>query len=145
MSWDQTQQYRLAMEQAILRSELPAFTFHDPTGKTYVSGQWTSNKTRAYGLRVELSAGFPDECPNTYITSPSPLRGYSATLESYGTSHAMHTWETDHPGWTKVCIYQPSDWSAAHTIAKVLRKAMLWITAYECHLASGKDICAFLL
>lgn len=147
MSWDTIQQWRLAAEKNVLEQEFPGFSFHDPTGSTYVSGQWRSNTGQYYGLRVQLPPGFPDECPSTYITSPSPLYGYRRrrTIASYGTSHSMHTWESDHAGWVKLCTYHSSDWSADHTIVKVIRKGMLWILAYECHLDEGKNISDFLM
>jgi len=146
MTWDSDQQRRLAMEQWVLSSEFPDFTFHDRTGNTFVSGAWESNGNNSYGLRVELPQGFPDECPSTYVTWPSPLYDYARRkkMESYGHSHAMHTWTTDHPGWVKICTYHPSHWSAQQTIAKVITKATLWILAYACHLDDGTDIKHFL-
>jgi hypothetical protein len=147
MSWDRVQQYRLAMEKLVLEQELPGFAFYDPIGRTYVSGNWRSNSGNHYGLHVQLTAGFPDECPSVYITSPSPLYGYARrkTIASYETSHAMHTWKSDRPGWVKVCTYHVSDWSADQTLVKVIRKGMLWILAYECHLDEGRDISDFLM
>jgi hypothetical protein len=146
VGWDAIQQYRLAMERQVLAQESPAFSFYEPTGNTYVSGTWRSNSGKNYGLHVQLTAGFPDECPSTYITSPSPLYDYKhSQVTSHGTSHAMHTWKTDRSGWVKICTYHSSDWSADQTIVKVLRKGMLWILAYECHLDEGKDIANFLM
>jgi hypothetical protein len=144
MTWDFDQQRRLAMEQWVLRSEFPDFVFYEPAGRTFVSGTW--NSYNPYSVRVELPRGFPDECPSTYITFPSPLYGYARRqkMESYGSSHAMHTWKTDHPGWVKICTYHPSHWSADQTIAKVITKATLWILAYECHLDDGTEIARFL-
>jgi len=147
MAWDTIQRYRLSLEKDVLASTFPAFTFHDPTGRTYVSGQWHSNSGKLYGLHVQLTAGFPDECPSTYITMPSPLYGYRnrRTIASYGTSHAMHTWKSDRSGWVKICTYHSADWSADQGIAKVIRKGMLWILAYECHLDDGREIASFLM
>lgn len=146
MTWDTEQRRRLAMEQQVLRAEYPDFTFHDPADQTFVSGAWESNGHNSYSLRVELPRGFPDECPSTYITWPSPLYGYAGRheMESYGSSSAMHTWQTDHPGWVKICTYRPSHWSANHSIAQLITKAMLWILAYECHLDDGTEIASFL-
>jgi hypothetical protein len=145
MTWDSLQRYRLAQEQAVLRQEYPGFSFYDPQGATYVSGRWVSNSGRPFSLRVSLPSGYPDECPASYITSPSPLRGYFSRIESYGTSHDMHTWVTDRPGWVKICTYHPEHWSAAHSIAKVVRKGQLWMLAYECHLQDGRPIADFLM
>lgn len=143
--WKAYQQVRLAQEQASLRQLLPAFTFQSPVADTYVSGWWNSNTNRSYHIRVDLPQGYPDTIPSTYITHPSPLYGREARMDSYGTNHSMHTWATDRPGWVKICIVKPEDWSAAYSLVKVLRKAMLWITAYECHLSDGRPIEKFLL
>jgi hypothetical protein len=146
MAWDRIQQLRLDMERAVLAAEFPLFSFHDPLGATYVSGIWRSNSNKFYGLHVQLTGGFPDECPSTYITSPSPLNDYyGRRISSYeSASHAMHVWKSDRAGWTKVCTYHPSDWSADQAIVKVIVKGGLWIAAYESHLDEGKNIADFL-
>lgn len=144
--WAPHQQLRLAEEEYGLRRQMPTFKFYNRLQGTYVAGQWASNTGRRYDVRLYLPDGYPDVIPHTYVTSPSPLYGYgSRKLESYGSSHKMHTWETDHPGWVKICIVQPEDWSAKYSIVKVLRKALLWLTAYECHLDDGTPIANFLI
>ncbi|GAB2862669.1 hypothetical protein GCM10027200_73960 [Lentzea nigeriaca] len=143
--WRPHQQLRLAQEEYALRANLPGFSFHDRTGSTYVSGWWQSNTNRTYEIRLHLPRGYPDEAPSTYVSYPTPLMGFDKRIEAYGTSHAMHTYETDRAGWVKVCIVRPEDWSAAYSVIKVLRKAMLWITAYECHLDDGRPIENFLM
>jgi hypothetical protein len=145
MGWDAFQRYRLAQEKDVLAHEYPAFTFSDMTGSTFVSGTWVSNSREYYSLQVSLPPGYPDECPSTYVTYPSPLRGYRKNIAAYGTSHDMHTWESDKAGWVKICTYRPERWSAAHSIAKVIRKGQLWILAYECHLDRGEPIKNFLM
>jgi hypothetical protein len=142
--WKPYQQLRLAQERLALENNLPAFTFYSLLQDTYVSGWWMSNTDHRYQIRVDLPAGYPDDVPNTYVTHPSPLWGYGQRMDAYGNSHAMHTWEADRPGWVKICIVRPEDWSAAYSVVKVLRKAMLWITAYECHLDDGRSIAQFL-
>lgn len=145
--WRPYQQVRLAQERLALEHNLPAFTFHSLVQDTYVSGWWTSNTNRRYQIRVDLPPGYPDEIPSTYITNPSPLYGFGDRyrLDSYGSNHDMHTWETDRAGWVKICIVRPEEWSAAFSVVKVLRKAMLWLTAYECHLDDGRAIAKFLM
>lgn len=147
MGWRPYQQTRLAQEKAYLRQYMPDFEFFSPLSDTYISGWWTSNLRRQYQIRVHLPEAYPDAPPDTYVSYPTPLHGYRGqqSLESYGTSHAMHTWRTDRPGWVKVCIVRPEHWSADFSIVKVLRKAMLWITAYECHLDDGRPIREFLM
>jgi len=147
MSWRPYQQRRLAEEQAYLRYYLPDFEFYSPVRDTYVSGWWTSNLRRQYQIQVHLPGAYPDAPPNTYVCYPTPLYGYRGQklIESYGNSHSMHTWESDRPGWVKVCIMRPEHWSGEYSIVKILRKAMLWITAYECHLDDGRPIREFLM
>lgn len=144
--WEPYQQLRLAQEEAALHAFMPSFKFHNRLTNTYVAGRWLSNTNQQYDIRIYVPAGYPDDIPHTYVTSPSPLYGYGTLkrIEAYGDSHKMHTWKTDRPGWVKICIVQPEDWSAAYSLVKVLRKAMLWVTAYECHLDDGKAIAKFL-
>ena len=144
MTWEPYQQRRLAQEQAVLRQHMPDFTFHDLLSGTYIKGWCLSNSDQQYQVQVNLPTAYPDAIPLTYITYPSPLPGYQSPIESYGKSHAMHTWQTDRPGWVKLCIVQPEDWSAAYSLLKVLRKAKLWIMAYEFHLDDGQPIANFL-
>src|SRR5260370_39535440 len=122
MSWDTVQQYRLAMEKLVLEQELPGFAFYDPTGRTYVSGNWRSNSGKYYGLHVQLTAGFPDESPSLYITSPSPLYGYAyrKTIASYGANHDMHTWTSERPGWGNGCTCHALVWSAGQSLVEVI-------------------------
>ncbi|WP_338760925.1 hypothetical protein V7968_32670 [Nocardia vulneris] len=147
MTWAPYQQHRLGYDKAALRQHFPGFTFHRPTGDTCVLGTWFSNTGRRYDLRVAVPPGYPDECPSTYITYPTPLRDWTGVkpIESYGTSHSMHVWQTDMPGWVKICTYRPESWSAAHSMVKIVRKGLLWIVAYECHLQDGTPLMHFLL
>jgi ubiquitin-protein ligase len=145
--WKPYQQLRLAQEEAALRSFMPGFQFYNRFTGTYVGGDWMSNTNRQYQIRIYVPKAYPDDIPHTYVTSPSPLYGYGVgnRIEAYGDSHSMHTWKTDQPGWVKICIVRPEDWSAAYSLVKVLRKAMLWLTAYECHLDDGTPIANFLI
>ena len=145
MTWNAHQQYRLAIERTILREHMPDFDFYDPAGETTVEGEWTSSRNNTYRLVLSLPPGFPDECPSCYVASPTPLMGFHEELIEYGNSHAMHTWISDRPPWVRLCTYRPERWSAAHSLEKVLQKAMLWIEAYESHVDSGRPISAFLL
>ncbi|MFJ1456122.1 hypothetical protein [Nocardia sp. N2S4-5] len=147
MAWAPYQQHRLGHERAALRRHFPNFQFYDPSGRTYVRGTWFSNTARRYDIRIAIPPGYPDECPSTYITYPSPLRDWTGlqSLESFGTSHHMHIWQTDRPGWVRICTYRPENWSAAHSMIKIIRKGLLWIVAYECHLQDGAPLTNFLL
>jgi hypothetical protein len=142
--WQPYQQRRLAQERVALQRHMPSFQFFNPTQDTYISGWWASNTNQQYQITSYLPDVYPEAMPDTYVTFPSPLPAYRGLIESYGTSHDMHTYATDQPGWVKVCIVRPEDWSAAYTMLKVLRKAQLWLTAYECHLDDGQPIKNFL-
>jgi len=147
MAWDYYQRVRLVEDMNALRQYFPAFNFYEPLGKTYVSGLWTSNMGYVYELMITIPPGYPDECPSTYISYPSPLMDWGSrnTIESYGTSHNMHVYATDRPGWVKICTYRPETWSAEHSMLKIIRKGLLWIVAYECHTQDGKPLTSFLM
>ncbi|MEU4513332.1 hypothetical protein AB0G05_27860 [Nonomuraea wenchangensis] len=145
MAWDEWQRYRLAADRKTLLQQFRGFDFFDPLGETFVYGTYRSNTGHPYGIRIYLPSGYPEECPATYVSEPVPLMGYTQPIVAYGTSHEMHTWASDREGWVKVCTYRPEMWSAAISIAKIVRKAMLWVTAYECHLQDGSPISRFLM
>lgn len=143
--WKPYQRYRLALEQQILLHNMPDFAFYDTTGDAYVFGEWTSSQGNTYGLHISIPEAFPDACPSSYITDPSPLIGRDMPIDDYGNSHDMHCWTSDREGWTKICTYKPESWSADHSIEKVIQKSLLWIEAYESHMSTGRDIAQFLL
>lgn len=145
MPWEVYQRYRLASEKAILERDFSHFTFYSPTDDTYILGTWKSSRGNTFVIRIELPVGYPDECPETYITYPSPLYGKYQKIESYGTSHAMHCWASKKLGWTKICTFRPEYWSAEFSLAMVALKAQLWLEALESHRETGRDVAAFLL
>lgn len=145
MAWNEQQRYRLAVEKRILDEHMPDFRFYRPTEETYIEGEWKSSKGNRYRIVVMLPEAYPDECPSCYIADPSPLMGREKALVDYGNSHEMHLWQTDVPGWTRVCTYRPACWTASHSIEKVIQKAMLWLEAYEAHKDTGRPIADFLM
>jgi hypothetical protein len=145
MPWQLYQRYRLASEKTILERDFSHFSFYSPVENTFISGTWTSSRSNIFTIRVELPVGYPDECPVTYITFPSPLYGKYKAIESYGTSHAMHCWTSPKPGWVKICTFRPEYWSAEFTLAMVALKAQLWLEALESHRETGRDIADFLV
>lgn len=144
MAWSDYQRQRLAAEREVLARNLPDFEFVNPAGETTVEGRWKSSLFTTYFIVVKLPPGYPDECPSTYIVWPSPLKGLDKPLEEYGSTHDMHVWETDVPGWTKICTYNPTRWNSGETLERVLHKAFLWIEAYEAHIQTGESIARFL-
>ncbi|NUQ87168.1 MAG: hypothetical protein HOQ43_01695 [Glycomyces artemisiae] len=144
--WKDFQKLRLAQEAAAVERLMPYFGYDYGADYMWFSGWWRSNLDRPYFVRTELPPTYPDAVPDTYVVRPSPLldsRGRHMT--SYGSNHDMHTWATDREGQVKICIVRPEDWSAEYSVVKVLRKALLWITAYESHTKSGRPIADYLL
>ncbi len=145
MAWSDTQKHRLATERAVLAERFPDFEFCNPTAQLTIEGRYWSSQSTSYFLVVKVPPGYPDECPSTYICWPSPLRGRDKPLEDYGSTHDMHVWETDVPGWTKICTYNPTRWRSSETVERVLHKAFLWIEAYEAHIETGEPIAHYLM
>lgn len=146
MAWLPHQQQRLAWERQLLRTHMPDFSFWDPLGRTYIYGGWQSQKGNYYTIRIDIPAGYPDECPKTYVEASAPLFDYlGSRLTAHGTSHTFHTWDTDRPGVVQICTFRPFMWSAANTTVQLLHKSFLWIIAYEEHRATGKQISDLLL
>lgn len=146
--WDQQQQVRLATEVRLLQQEFPHFSFqnHSQAELTWVSGTQTSSAGKDYGIRLWLRTSFPHQMPDLYITSPTPLYGYAGqTIQSYGTSHAMHVWAPDYNNYVKICHCKSEYWSASNTIVSVLMKGFLWLEAFEAHCRTGRSIDAYSL
>lgn len=148
-NWSADQKVRLAIEKQTLDEEgLSHFTFYDSADSslTSVRGLHTSAAGSVYGLCLRLGMGFPHQMPSLYITSPSPLYGYGMkTIQSYGTSHAMHVWEPDWNSYVKICHCKSEYWSASNTIVSVLMKGFLWLEAFEAHKRTGKTIDSYSL
>jgi|SRR5215207_94892 len=146
--WSESQKIRLATEASILEDELSHFSFHDAAQAevTTVRGWHTSSTGKTYNLCVWLKSGFPYTMPGLYITSPCPLYGYGAkTIQSYGTSHAMHVWEPDWNNYVKICHCKSEYWTASNTIVSVLMKGFLWLEAFEAHCKTGRTIDSYSL
>src|ERR1700737_3813812 len=102
--WTYTQQKRLELEATILKHEVPHFSFYSPTvaGETNVQGHHTTAANKSYVLCIKIRAGFPNQMPLAYITSPCPLIGYRGkTIQSHGTSHSMHVFSPDWNNYAK--------------------------------------------
>lgn len=144
--WQEYQKMRLAQEATAVEALMPYFGYDYGVDYMRFSGRWWSNLDRYYVVQLELPPTYPDAVPDTYVVEPSPLLDFNGRrMTTHGSSHAMHTWATDRDGWVKVCIVRPEDWSAEYSVVKVLRKALLWITAYESHTKSGRPIADYLL
>jgi len=81
-----------------------------------------------------------------YVTDPYPLRMFDGSfVTGQGVSHQMHTL-TPHPnGWPQICHWRDARWHSGILLQKVFLKGLLWIEAYEQHLATGRPIAEFVL
>lgn len=147
MTWTSAQRQRLALEHQILQNE--GFTqfgvYHYATYDSYnASGTATTSSGRSYQLFCIIPPGYPTERPSLYITDPKPLLNYhGAAISGLGVSHAMHTLEPHSAGWVQICHWRSARWHAGIILQKVFLKALLWLEAYEHHLATGRDLADF--
>lgn len=142
-NWSLMQQTRLAGEMNLIAREIPGFEIYDRTRAdiTTVRGNYISTANRTYTLCVWLTASYPDAVPNLYLISPCPLYGHGGkTIQSYGTSHTMHSWSSDWNNYAKICHTKLEFWSAADTIIGVIMKGFLWVEAFEVHCKTGQSI-----
>jgi hypothetical protein len=147
LGWSEWQVRRLALEREALKSTFPDFSFfNQKSTSAYVEGRWTSDIGQSYTIRVQLHAAYPDVVPSVYITDPYPLVGYGGRpMHTYGSSHLMHTFESDVPGATRLCTVRPEIWDARLLISNIIRRTLLWILAYEFQCDDGTPIDAFLI
>ena len=146
--WNESQRNRLAIEEILLADQFPHFKFRDHAkgGLTTIWGNHITAAENSYTLCIWIVSGFPYDIPSLYVTNPCPLYGYMGkTIQSYGTSHAMHVWETDWNNYVKICHWNAEHWSAMNTLVAVLSKGMLWLEAFEAHKRTGKNIDTFSL
>ena len=146
MSWSSRQQNRLAMEKNILQTYFKdKVQWIDPRrrGSSKVDVQLTTSNGKCYTLRVCIPEDFPNSCPVLLVNSPArPL-----TLRNgceIGSSTANHSWGTRDDR-TQICHFRPCKWTSENTLYQVFMKGLLWLEAYEGHLASGKAISNYLV
>jgi len=79
-----------------------------------------------------------------YVNYPNPLKmANGAPISSLGVSHKMHTLAPDANGMVQICHWRDARWHSAIVLQKVFLKGLLWIEAYEQHLATGRDLAEF--
>lgn len=142
-SWIYEQRERLVYEEKLLSKELPHFKFYDRTQShlTTVRGYHTTAANNKYALWLRLGKAFPYEVPGLYVTFPSPLYGRGGrTIQSYGTSHYMHTWKPDWNDYVKICHWKEEFWTTDNTVLSVILKGFLWLEAYEVYRRGGSAI-----
>ena len=137
MAWTTYQQKRLAIEKQLIDVYFPDFELSSPTISTSWEGLMLTNGNNFYKIRIEIPTRYPDVHPLAYIVEPSPLLTYNGNkLIDHGTSHAMHTFEPKGE-WVQMCLYNSVAWTPECTVVKCLKKARLWIEAYDKHLLTG--------
>jgi hypothetical protein len=145
--WTNEQRQRIWMEHQILQNEgFTQFTvYHQASDDTYyASGYAHSNAGNMYGLHLTIPSGFPYSRPLLYVTYPKPLlMADGSRVAALGVSHAMHTLAPSSDGMVQICHWRDSRWHSGILLQKVFLKALLWIEAYEQHLATGRPLCEF--
>lgn len=141
MGWTESQRIRLAVEKKAIDKYFPNFEVKDPLENTYWIGTIVTNKGTQYIVRINIPVQYPEQPPKTYIVSPHPLYTFDGTnLLDIGTSHKMHTFESTN-GYVQMCLYRSECWSAEYTLISCLKKARIWLEAYDEHLDTGKEMC----
>jgi hypothetical protein len=136
--------YRLFVEREILAREMPQYAWHDQGNPVYVLGwQYTSARLARFQLRLDLPRGYPDACPNLFVMSPRILRTHDGgAVNDYECSHVFHTRLTGHGGCVQIC--HTGFWDASKTCFAALLRGVLWLEAYEAHLATGRRLADFM-
>jgi hypothetical protein len=145
--WTSSQFARLALEHQLLQNY--GFTqfsvYHHAATNTYsAGGTMSSNAGYPYHLFITIPAGFPTQRPPMYITEPCPLlMADRVPVNTLGISHRMHTLAPHDCGWVQICHWRDSRWHAGIYLHQVLLKGLIWIEAYEQHIATGRDLAEF--
>jgi hypothetical protein len=81
-----------------------------------------------------------------YLTEPFPLlMADGRMVSSLGVSHSMHTLTPSPNGFVQICHWRDERWHSGILLQKVFLKGLLWIEAYEQHLATGRPLADFVL
>jgi hypothetical protein len=145
--WTSNQTGRLALEHQLL--QVQGFTqfsvYHHSTTNTYsAGGRASSNAGYQYQIYIPIPAGFPTQRPPMYITEPNPLlMADQVPIKTLGISHRMHTLAPHDCGWVQICHWRENRWHAGIYLHQVLLKGLIWIEAYEQHIATGRDLAEF--
>jgi hypothetical protein len=138
---------RLEFEKKIMSRNLPQFRFNNTVSEEDFSGwQTTQTRRRRYKLKLSIPSYYPDMMPSLYIISPVTLYHHNGrdTINSQGVSHEFHTQSAGPGGCIQICHYHSSSWNAAKTCVGVFMKGILWLEAYEIHLATADSIASIL-
>lgn len=145
--WSTDQRDRIRLEHALLQQEgFGQFSvyWYESTDTYQASGYTLSNSGHRYHLALPIPSGFPFTRPALYLTEPSPLlTADGRTVASLGVSHNMHTLSPSPAGFVQICHWRDDRWHARILLHKVFLKGLLWIEAYEQHLATGQPLADF--
>ena len=144
--WTDEQQRRFSLENTFLQQEgFGQFGIYwDQNNSTYYGyGVATTSSGRRYSLYLVIPNGFPYQRPSLYVTDPSPLLSFSGRpLTALGYSHDMHTLAPSN-GYVQICHWRDERWHSSVLLYKVFLKGLVWLEAYEQHLATGRPISEF--
>ncbi len=144
--WSTELQQRISLERALLKQNtLDQFEIYwdQAESRYYGYGVATTNSGRKYTLYLFIPSNFPYARPSLYITDPRPLLMHNGqSLASLGTSHAMHTLSPTN-GCVQICHWRDERWHSSVLLYKVFLKGLLWLEAFEQHLATGEPLSQF--
>ena len=145
--WTSEQRQRLGLEQAALQQEgFGQFNVYrkESDDTYYASGYTLSQAGYRYALHISIPSGFPNQRPPMYLTEPCPLLMRDGTLvSSLGVSHQMHTLAPSPNGMVQLCHWRDARWRSGIRLHQVFLKGILWIEAYEQHIATGRPLADF--
>lgn len=144
--WSDVQRNRLAIEKEILQRWFSdKVTWIKPTepSDARVELDIESSYDKPYKLRVYLHEDFPNSCPHMAIVHPTNLPTRNKSQIPLLDQH-FHTLGLTKDGFTKLCHFSPDRWTAENTLYQVLMKGIMWIEAYEGHLATGNSMDTYL-
>ena len=138
------QMVRINIEDQLIRKYFPGFTLRFTDDICCWEGKMQTNSDKTYEIQAEIPKDYPDVRPHIYITCPCPVYDYFGNnLATLGVSHKMHTYSPK-GNWVQLCVYRDEWWSAEYTVYKCLKKARLWIEAFDVHKRTGKMMCDLL-
>lgn len=144
--WTSEQRNRMALEHQILQNGgFSQFSVWNAKSDDsyYASGYATSSSGRKYYLYSPLPSRFPLERPPLYLSEPKPLLAADGSrITALGISHAMHTL-SPLGDMVQICHWRDNRWHSGIVLQKVFLKGLLWIEAYEQHLATGRPLADF--
>lgn len=130
---------RRITEEKILQHFFPdSFVFHEGRPCSLLDIGMKTQSNTAYHLRIIIPRNYPNSCPELWVAYPKPLRAFDGKILD-GPSHEMHTLGLGDHG-LQICHYEHGEWTANHTLYRVVFKGRAWLECYEAHLRIGESI-----